>query len=301
VSARRLHSIEHFGVARRYWWNHDFLRLMSTRWRLDRVTRVLDVGCGIGHWGAVLRTCLPADCEMVGVDSEAEWVKAASEVVKSSGRAGRCQFQVASAEALPFPDESFDMVTCQTLLMHVRDPLPVLREMRRVLQPGGLLAIVEPNNLVQSLMATSVNALDEVDARLRRVRFQLMCEKGKAALGEGLFSIGDLVPGLVAELGFREIQVFQSDKTLPYFPPYETVEQAALVRDYFGESSSADTWLLPKADARRYFAAAGGTSDDFDACWRRVESDNLREREALSNRKLHRAGGRVMYLTSGRK
>ena len=62
--------------------------------------------------------------------------------------------------------------------------------MRRVLHPGGLLALVEPNNVVQSLIATSQTSYESVDVILRRVRFQLMCERGRKALGEGDFSLG---------------------------------------------------------------------------------------------------------------
>src|SRR5215475_5753342 len=48
------HSAEHFGDTRDYWWNLDFLELMGRRLSLDRVQDVLDIGCGVGHWGKLL-------------------------------------------------------------------------------------------------------------------------------------------------------------------------------------------------------------------------------------------------------
>ena len=45
------HSAEYFGDTRDYWWNADFLELMGKRLSLDRARDVLDVGCGVGHWG----------------------------------------------------------------------------------------------------------------------------------------------------------------------------------------------------------------------------------------------------------
>ena len=51
------------------------------------------------------------------------------------------------ATEIPLPSESFDVVTCQTVLMHLAQPADALREMLRILRPGGLLVCVEPNNL----------------------------------------------------------------------------------------------------------------------------------------------------------
>jgi len=299
---KALHSAEFiFAPARRFWWNYDFLELMSRRWRLDRVTRALDVGCGVGHWTAVLATYLPPEAEVVGIDREEQWIQVAMTAARDNPSLSSRRFQQGLAESLPFSDESFDMVSCQTLLIHLKDPLKALNEMRRVLKPGGLLAVVEPNNIVQTLLATSLTATDKLCTVLARVRFQVMCEQGKEALGEGRFSIGDMVPGMVASLGFKSIEVFQSDKTLPFFPPYDTDEQATLTKTIFGEAFRPDTWVLCPSDAKRYFLAAGGTAEEFSLLWAEIESHNSGERDAIRRQAFHRAGGRTMYLVSGRK
>src|SRR5688500_8027060 len=73
------HSAEHFGDTRDHWWNADFLGLMAERWKLGEVRSVLDVGCGVGHWGALLGTLLPGDARVIGVDRDATWVQRATE------------------------------------------------------------------------------------------------------------------------------------------------------------------------------------------------------------------------------
>ncbi|MBS1984660.1 MAG: methyltransferase domain-containing protein, partial [Bdellovibrionales bacterium] len=142
------HSAEYFGASRDFWWNHDFLALMAQRLRLDQCTLALDVGCGIGHWGFTLARAVNPRAQWTGVDREPNWVRRAGERARDAGLAERFRFVEGTAQALPFHDASFDLVTCQTVLIHLPDPRVALREMQRVLRPGGRLLVVEPNNLV---------------------------------------------------------------------------------------------------------------------------------------------------------
>lgn len=72
------HSAEYFGDSRDGWGNRDFLELMARRWRLGAVGEVLDVGSGVGHWGMLLASVLPADARVTGIDREPGWVEQAS-------------------------------------------------------------------------------------------------------------------------------------------------------------------------------------------------------------------------------
>src|SRR4051812_44633049 len=144
------HSAEYFGDTRDFWWNQDFLELMATRWHLGAVREVLDVGCGVGHWGQLLSSLMPSDARVTGVDRDPFWVEKATERARAAGLEGRFNYSAALADALPFPENTFDLVTCQTVLIHAKDPRATLAEMIRVVRPGGLVAVAEPNNVASS-------------------------------------------------------------------------------------------------------------------------------------------------------
>ncbi len=97
--------------------------------------RLLDLGCGPGSITlGFARTIAPG--EVVGIDLEPEMVQIARRAASESGRAN-ARFDVADAAELPFPDSSFDAAFGHTLLEHVPNPEKIVREVRRVLKPGG--------------------------------------------------------------------------------------------------------------------------------------------------------------------
>ncbi len=108
---------------------------------------MLDVGCGVGHWGVLLASVMSGDVRVTGVEREPSWVEQARARAAALGLAGRFSYQQGEAERLPFPDDSFDLTTCQTVLIHLPDPAAAIAEMRRVTRPGGLVVVAEPNNL----------------------------------------------------------------------------------------------------------------------------------------------------------
>ena len=95
---------------------------------------LLDVGCGPGTITVEFAERL-APGRVVGVDASADVIAKASEFA-----APNLSFEVADAYALPFPDDSFDIVHAHQVLQHVARPVDVLRELRRVVKPGGLVA-----------------------------------------------------------------------------------------------------------------------------------------------------------------
>jgi SAM-dependent methyltransferase len=112
---------------------HDFARrAILAALRLGPDDRLVEVGCG---GGLLLRDALAAGAAATGVDHSAEMVALARE------RAPGAEVLEARAEALPFGDATFTAAAMSIVLMFLPDPVAALGECRRVLIPGGRLAV----------------------------------------------------------------------------------------------------------------------------------------------------------------
>lgn len=104
---------------------------------------VLDVGCGTGTLTLALAQRAGPTGRTEGVDASAEMIAAAQQ--KANHQQIPVRFQVAAAQALPYPDETFDAVATSLMIHHLpaADRIGVLKQMLRVLRPGGQLVIAE--------------------------------------------------------------------------------------------------------------------------------------------------------------
>lgn len=100
---------------------------------------VIDVGSGIGGPSRYLAATY--GCRVSGVDLTPEFVAAATGLTERVGLTEQVDFRQGSALALPFPDASFDRAWSQNVAMNIEDRARYYSEMRRVLKPGGRLAI----------------------------------------------------------------------------------------------------------------------------------------------------------------
>ena len=101
--------------------------------------RVLDIGSGLG--GPARYLAQVHGCRVTGIDLTAEFVTTAADLTRRAHLGDRVAFQQASALDLPFPDASFDLAWSQNVAMNIADRARYYAEMRRVLKPGGRLAI----------------------------------------------------------------------------------------------------------------------------------------------------------------
>ena len=111
---------------------------------------VLDVGSGPGR-PAVDLARLASGVRVTGNDVVPEMVKRANALAAREGVADRTRFQLGDATALPFPDESFDLVASTLSLHHWPDPARGLAEIYRVLRPGGAARIYDAARWLSSL------------------------------------------------------------------------------------------------------------------------------------------------------
>jgi ubiquinone/menaquinone biosynthesis C-methylase UbiE len=128
--------------------------------------RLLDCGCGVGSITVGLAAAV-APGEAVGVDIQPAQVERARALAAERGLTN-VKFEVASAYELPYPDASFDAVFAHTLLLHLAEPARALLEMKRVLKPGGVVGIADPDHGAM-LREPSMPLVDEAHHLLMRV------------------------------------------------------------------------------------------------------------------------------------
>jgi demethylmenaquinone methyltransferase/2-methoxy-6-polyprenyl-1,4-benzoquinol methylase/phosphoethanolamine N-methyltransferase len=121
--------------------------------------RVLDVGCGPGSLTAALKAPVGAQGSVHGIDASPEMIEVARRKATKAGV--DVNFQVGVAEALPFPDKTFDLVVSQLAVHHLPDDLKqaAFREMHRVLKSDGRCLIVDfepPRSFPGRLMARMI-------------------------------------------------------------------------------------------------------------------------------------------------
>ena len=102
---------------------------------------ILDVGCGPGTI-TVDFAALASKGKVIGSDAVESVLSQASDYAASRGLTN-VKFQKDDANALPFEDNTFDIVHCHQVLQHVNNPVAILKEMRRVAKPGGIVAARE--------------------------------------------------------------------------------------------------------------------------------------------------------------
>jgi SAM-dependent methyltransferase len=126
--------------------------------------RLLDIGCGTGFVISLLADTFD---EIHGIDPTSAML------AKVDLEQGNVTLHEGVAEALPFPDSTFDLVTAYSVFHHLADHRPALVEAARVLRPGGVLYVdLEPNRAfwhsvesVEQLHPDRLEALDEIVAR----------------------------------------------------------------------------------------------------------------------------------------
>jgi ubiquinone/menaquinone biosynthesis C-methylase UbiE len=122
--------------------------------------RVLDVGCGTGSLSATLAR-VPGVSKIVGIDPSKGFIEYARTQVSDP----RVTFEVGDAQALPYPDESFDRCMALLIVNFIPDAPKATKEMRRVTRSGGVVATANwdgsrANELVNGFFWDAAKAID---------------------------------------------------------------------------------------------------------------------------------------------
>ena len=116
-------------------------RFLVSRLQVEPDARVLDVATGTG--AVALELVRQHGCSVVGIDRSPEMLAVARSRVAARGLGAKIELHEGRAEALPFPDGSFDGLTVTYLLRYVDDPAATLSELARVVRPGGTMALLD--------------------------------------------------------------------------------------------------------------------------------------------------------------
>jgi len=153
--------------------------------------RVLDVGCGTGTFALMLKQAHPS-AHIVGLDGDAAVLELAR---RKAGQTGaEVDWQQGSAHSLPFPDHSFDLAASSLVFHHLDRPAKraALREIHRVLKPGGALHVADWGRASNGLMRAAFLSVQLLDG-----------------FGNTADNVAGLLPDFMREAGFadaREVQ-----------------------------------------------------------------------------------------------
>lgn len=173
---------------------------------------VLDVACGTGVVARIAATRVGPSGTVVGIDLNSGMLSVARSMASPDPQSGgQLQWQEASADKLPFPDGSFNVVYCQLGLQFFADRPAALREMRRVLGTEGRLALMVWRGIHESPgFAVLADALQrhvgQAAAAIMRAPFGL--------------SNADELEALLRAAGFQDVAIQQRSGTVR-FPSVE--------------------------------------------------------------------------------
>ena len=223
--------------------------------------RLLDCGCGPGAITVDLaQTVAPG--ETIGIDLREDALAQGRALAAERG-IGNLTFQTASVYRLPFPDGSFDAAFACAVLQHLGEPLAALKEMRRVLKPGGVVGIVDGSSPITFRSPTNP-PLDKWD-RLRTLEREHNTGRPSDALG---------LRALLREAGFARTQG-SSTMSTEAGPPAGSLEETRRVaqhhlirlRGILGELAIAQGWTTKQEleQIAEALAAWGEARDAFYA------------------------------------
>ena len=263
-----IHSEKYLYGERDIWWNDDFLELLAKRLNLKKYSSLVDIGIGRGHWSKRLLPFLNTPFSMVGVDIEEEWINKVSNEFSNyfpDLPKETFTFVQGDAQSLPLESDAYDIVTCQTVLMHLPNPTQALKEMLRITKKGGLVICVEPVNLLNRIELSSCNHNITINEQAAIFKFWSYFHLGKRKTGQGDNDIGMYLPSLFKVVGLEDIRTYQNDRVLPEFNYKLNVEE-----------------ILVSTDDINTAKEGGATDNDINAVLSALESISQQSKDGIS-------------------
>jgi len=195
---------------------------------------VLEVGCGTGVVVRDLAARVGRGGAVVGIDASRRMLDRARALCRETARRTRIALRVADGASLPFAANRFDAALAVTVLLHVADPLRVVREMARVTRPGGRVGLQD-----QDFGVVAITHPDRsVTERIMRGVAERFYEEPHS---------GRRLPGLLRAAGLTDVRlltdVYQDTTLEPWTKTF--LERRAERAVHFGivDVPTAERWL----------------------------------------------------------
>jgi ubiquinone/menaquinone biosynthesis C-methylase UbiE len=209
---------------------------------LGPAASVLDAPCGDGFYAALLARRLGPGGSLTAADRSRDYLDRARAAVAAAAPRADAVFVGADAYRLPFPEASFDLVWCAQSLISLGDPAAAVRELGRVVRPGGCVAVLENDAFHHVLLPWPV----ELEAALHRA----ILLGGRRRYGRG----GRLHPArklrqLFAAAGLRpqRKKTYPADRLAPFGD-----DVRAFLRFHLRSLRSLAADFLPDAQRERF-------------------------------------------------
>lgn len=126
--------------SRKYIFNDDLLPSLIKYIGVKKGDKLVDLGCGTGTFTRYLAKGLGKECEVIGVDSDRQYIEYAQKKVVEEDLVDCIDFIESDVYNLPFEDETIDSITDHTLLINLDNPDRFIKEELRVLKKGGSIS-----------------------------------------------------------------------------------------------------------------------------------------------------------------
>lgn len=252
---------------RKFMWREDTLSMLASWIGLKPGMTVADIGCGLGYLGYSFWSHFGEGGMYVGLDQSASLIAQAQDMSQSWAKNGKAIFVTGNALDIPIEDDSFDVVMGQTIVMHLPDPLAGVKEMLRILKPGGKIVCIEPHNINFQLSHThsSLHELS-VEEKVLVYKVSAVIESVFIKHGVNRDSIGNYMPLLLQKGGAKNIDIRANDSVSFVVPHnYQGEKEQHYINEVRNSLLHKEKTIEMLTLQQPLFLEGGGTLEEFQA------------------------------------